>query len=180
VITRLVVAAVCAGSFVAGCTSSANDRPSAETTATTTGPAAPASVRPECVDVADKANELLSRVVRLANGGSTAQQVRAAADGLSDSVDEAKSAVGPEAAADLDGAGQALGRVRNALATRPVDTAGLRTAANDLLTSLGDAAAVCTPGAAATSTEDSTGTGGTPPTPSPNPDLRTPTLDPTY
>jgi hypothetical protein len=84
--------------------------------------------------------------------------------------------VGPDAAADLDEAGQALGRVRSALATRPVDTAGLQTAANDLLTSLGDAAAVCTPGSAATSTEDSTGTGGTPPTS----DLSTPTLDPTY
>jgi hypothetical protein len=174
---RLLVAVVCAGAFVAGCTSSANDRPSTEITATTTKPAAPASVRSECVDVADKANELLSRVVRLANGGSTAQQVRAAADDLSDSVAAAKSAVGPEAAADLDGAGQALDRVRGALATRPVDTTGLQTAANDLLTSLGDAAAVCTPDSA-TSTEDPTGTGGTPPTP--NPDLDTPTLDPTY
>lgn len=176
--TRLLVAVVCAGSFVAGCTSSANDRPSTEIMTTTpTEPAAAAPIRSECVDVADKANELLSRVVQLADGGSTAQQVRAAADGLADSVAAAKSTVASDAAADLDGAGQALGQVRDALAARPVDTAGLQTAANDLLTSLGDPTAVCTP-ASEGSTEDSTGTGGTPPTPPP--DLPTPTLDPTY
>lgn len=181
VTTRLLVAVVCAGSFVAGCTSSTNDRPTEITaTTTTTTETALAPVRPECVDVADKANELLSRVVQLADGASTAQQVRAATEGLSDSVAEAKSAVGPDAVADLDRAGQAIGRVHDALATRPVDTAGLQTAANDVLASLGDPAAVCTPGSAATSTEDPAGTGGTPPTPSPNSDPSTPTLDPTY
>ncbi|MGH3876555.1 MAG: hypothetical protein ACRDSK_05890 [Actinophytocola sp.] len=175
--SRLLVAVLCAGLFLAGCTSSANDRPNKETTATEH--AAPVTVRPECVDVADKANEFLSRVVRLADGDSTARQLRAAADGLSDSFDEVKAAVGPDAAADLDEAGQALARARDALAARPVDTAGLRTAANDLLTSLGDAAAVCTPDSTTTSTEDPTGTGTTP-APSTNPDLSTPTLDPTY
>jgi hypothetical protein len=179
---RLLVAVVCAG-LVVGCASSANDRPSTETTTTTTTPtttepaAVPVSVRPECVDVADKANEFLSRVVRLTNGDATARQARAAADGLSSSFDAARAVVGADAAADLAEAGQALGRARDALAARPVDTAGLRTAATALLTTLGDAAAVCTPDPAARSTEDPT---GTTPTPSRHPDLRTPTLDPTY
>jgi hypothetical protein len=181
---RLLVSVVCTGLIVAGCTFVTNDRPSTDTTATNTAtsasakPATPAPVRPVCVDVADKANEFLSQVVRLANGDSTPQRVRAAAAGLSDSVDDAKAAVGPDAAAELDEAGQVLGRARDVLATRPVDTAGLRTAANDLLTSLGDAAAVCTPDAAS-STEDPADP-GTDRTRKPTADLPTPTLDPTY
>jgi hypothetical protein len=180
---RLLVAVVCTALIVAGCTSSANDRPSKDSAATTTATsataAAPAPVRSECVDVADKANEFLSQVVRLANGDSTPQRVRAAADGLSDSVDDAKAAVGPDAAAELDKAGQAVGRARDVLATRPVDTAGLQTAANELLTSIGDAAAVCTPEAAAPSTEEP-GDPGTGPARTRTVDLPTPTLDPTY
>ena len=182
---RLLVAVICPGLLVAGCSTATDPRAETTVTATTTTvpgkPAAPAPVRQECVDVADKANEFLSQVVRLADGDSSTQRVRAAADGLSDSLGEARAAVGADAAADLDDAGRALGRARAVLAARPVDTAGLRTAANDLLTSLGDAAAVCTPDAVATSTEESKGAGtGIPPAPSTNVDHGTPTLDPTY
>jgi hypothetical protein len=155
-IARHVALVFCAALALAGCTSATNDRPSRETTTTTTTePPTTVSIRPECVDVADKARALLTEVGRLTTREATADQVRAAAGELSGAVDDAKATAGPVARARLDEAGQALRRVQDALTAQPIDTAGLRAAASDLVAALGDAAAFCAPSSSTTATESS-------------------------
>jgi hypothetical protein len=117
-------------------------------------------VRAACVDVADKTGVLFAVVGRFATGDATVEQVRSAAADLSGSFDDAMASVGPDVRGRLDEAGQALTRVQDALSTDPIDSAALRTAANDLFSALGNAADVCTPGSSSTgssstSTEDS-------------------------
>jgi hypothetical protein len=153
VIARHVALVFCAVLALAGCTSATNDRPSRETT--TTEPSTTVSIRPECVDVADKARALLTEVGRLTTREATADQVRAAAGKLSGAVDDAKATVGPDAGARLDEAGQTLRRVQDALTAQPIDTAALRAAASDLVAALGDAAAFCAPSSSTTATESS-------------------------
>lgn len=151
---------LCAALVVAGCTSATNDQSSGVGTTTTTtarsDPATTGSLRAECVDVADKAADLLAVVGRLATGEATVEQVRAATAALSESFDEAATAAGPEARAHLDEAGKALNRVEDALLAQPIDTAALRAAAGDLVTALGDAAGLCTPDSATSSTSTTT------------------------
>jgi hypothetical protein len=161
VTVRHLAALLCAALALAGCTSATNDQPSRPTTSTTTATTEPptsASVRPECVAVADQAQALLTAVARLATGQSTVDQVRAAAGELSDAFDDAKAALGPDARAQLDEAGQALRQVQDALAAQPVDTTALRTAAARLFAALGDAATVCSTGSPTSTGTTETGT----------------------
>jgi predicted lipoprotein len=142
---------------LAGCAPATDDGPSqapTTTTTTTTG-----SVRPACADLADKGQALLTEVGRYGTGKATGDQVRAAAAELSDSFDSAKTELGPEAQANLDEAGRALQEVLDALTAQPVDSAKLRAAAGEVVTALGDAAAVCT--SSGTSTEPSSPTSTT-------------------
>jgi hypothetical protein len=143
---------LCAGLVVAGCSPAASNQSTSQKTTTTTSQA---SVMAACVDVADKAGVLLAVVGRLSTGDATVEQVRSAATDLSGSFDDAMAAVGPDTRAHLDEAGQALRRIQDALSTQPIDSAELRTAADDLFAALGNAADVCTPGSPTTSTEDS-------------------------
>ncbi|WP_291410325.1 hypothetical protein [Actinophytocola sp.] len=128
-----------------GC-SPTNGEPAQEPPATTPTTTAPSDgIRPECTGVADRARTLVTEVGRLATGDATADQVSAAAGELSDAFDAARDAVEPDARAGLDEAGQALDRVQTALTAQPIDTTGLRAAARDLATALGDAASICSP-----------------------------------
>lgn len=143
----------CAALALAGCTSATNDQASPETTTTTTTTEASptTSLRPECADVADAVQALVTEVGRFATGGATAADVKAAADALSTAFGDARDTLGPEAQANLDQAGQSLQRIQDALAAQPVDRAELRQAASELFASLGDAAAVCAAGSATSS-----------------------------
>lgn len=152
VTTRHLAAVLCAVLALAGCTSATNDQPSEQTTTTTTETTATPSPGNECADVADKARALLTEVGQLTTGGATDGDVRAAASELSDSFDAAKATLGPDVAAQLDQAEQALQQVQDALGAQPVDTAALRRAASDLVADLGDAATVCSPDSSTTST----------------------------
>jgi hypothetical protein len=138
------VVALCAASVLAGCTTS--DQPGQETSTRRTTTTTTVSVQDVCLDVADKARVLIEEVGGLATGGATIEQVRAAVGELSGAFDDAVATLGPDARADLDQAGQALERVRDAVTAQPVDTAGLRAATTDLVAALGDVAAVCAPG----------------------------------
>lgn len=151
-VRRLVlVATLCALPAFVGCTATGEQAGPQNTestqTTSTSSPATTVSLRGECLDVADKARVLLTEAGRLATGDGTIEQVRAAAGGLSDSFEDARTALGPDAEADLDTAGQALQRVQDVLTTQPVDNAELRAAANDFVAALTNAAAVCAPGA---------------------------------
>jgi ElaB/YqjD/DUF883 family membrane-anchored ribosome-binding protein len=154
-----VLCAVLAPALVlAGCTSGSNDQaatttPTTTTTTTpTTAPATSEPIRTECQTVADDARALLTEVGRLATRDATVVDVQAAADTLRDSLDQARSTLGPDARAQLDKADQALRQVQDALSASPVDTAALRDGARDLVSALGDAAAICTAGGTATDT----------------------------
>jgi osmoprotectant transport system substrate-binding protein len=143
---RPLCLALCAVLALAGCSSSTNDEPGQEPSPTTTSaPTTSVAIREECSDVADKAQALVTEAGRLTTGDATIDQVRAAAQELSDAFDTAREAVEPDARAQLDEAGQALQRVQDAVAAQPVDTAGLRAAGRDLVTALGDAASICSP-----------------------------------
>jgi hypothetical protein len=145
---------------LAGCAPATDDGPSqAPTTTTTTTTTTTGSVRPACADLADKGQALLTEVGRYGTGKATGDQVRAAAAELSDSFDSAKTELGPEAQANLDEAGRALQEVLDALTAQPVDSAKLRAAAGEVVTALGDAAAVCT--SSGTSTEPTSPTSTT-------------------
>jgi outer membrane protein OmpA-like peptidoglycan-associated protein len=153
VTTRPLAIVLCAVLVVAGCTSADSDQPGQQTTTTSASPSA--SLRSECRDVADDARALLTEVGRLATRDATVDDVRTAASALATSFDDAKSALGPGARAQLDQAGQALQRVQDALSTQPVNTAELRRAARDVVAALGDAAAVCSGSSSTTGTPTS-------------------------
>jgi hypothetical protein len=148
---RCLVSLLCAGLVVAGCSPATTTQSTGQTTTTTSSE----SVRAACADVADKTGVLFAVVGRFATGDATVEQVRSAAADLSGSFDDAMASAGPDVRGRLDEAGQALTRVQDALSTDPIDSAALRTAANDLFSALGNAADVCTPGSSSTSTEDS-------------------------
>lgn len=161
VTARPLAAVLCVVLALAGCTSGSNDQagqPTTTTTTTTTETTTSPSLRPECADLAEKGQALVTEVGRLATRDATVADVKAAADALAISFDEARASLGPDAQADLDQAGQALQRVQDALAAQPVDTAGLRRAAADLFTSLGDVATVCAAGSATPTTDTTSDT----------------------
>jgi len=158
---RVTAAVLLVGLALAGCTPAddqAGQETTTTTTTTTTEPTTSPSLREECVEVADRGQVLLTEVGRLTTGEATVADVRAAADSLSDAFDSAKAALGPDAQADLDRAGQALQRVLDVLSARPVDNDALRRAASDLVAAAGDAAAVCTPSESTTGTYTTTDT----------------------
>jgi hypothetical protein len=152
---RLLPPLLCAALALTACTQ-ANDQSAGQTSSSSSTTSE--SVVAACADVADKAGVLLAAIGRLATGNATTGEVGTAAGELSAVFDDALTAVGPDARADLEDAGEALGRIVNVLSTQPIDTAALRTAANELLTELGEAADVCTPDSttvSTTSTEES-------------------------
>lgn len=165
----LAAVALCAAFALAGCTSATNDQPSTQTATatTTTEPTTSESLVPACQDLVDKAQTLVTEVGRLTTRNATVADVQAAADALGTSFDDAKATLGAEAKADLDAASQGLRQVQDALKTQPVDTAALRTGAATLVTSLGDAAKVCSGSSSTTSTETGTETGEPSATPTP-------------
>jgi hypothetical protein len=167
----LAAVALCAAFALAGCTSATNDQPSTQTatTTTTTEPTTSASLVPACQDLVDKAQTLVTEIGRLTTRSATVADVQAAADALGASFDDAKATLGAEAKADLDAAGQALQQVQDALKTQPIDTAALRTGAAALVTSLGDAAKVCSASASTTETSTDTGTDTGEPSVTPTP-----------
>ena len=136
VTTRPLAVVLCAVLVVAGCTSADSDQAAQQTTTTT-------SLRSECRDVADDAQALLTEVRKLATRDATVDDVRTAANTLAASFEDARTALGSGAQAKLDQAGEAVQRVQDALNAQPVDAAGLRRAASDVATALGDGAAVC-------------------------------------
>lgn len=156
-VTARHLAVLVGATFVlAGCTSgngSGDGAGQSATTTTTIVPTTTESVRQECLDVADRARALFTEVGRFASGDGTLEQVRAAADELSDAFETAKASLGPDAQADLDSAGQALQRAQDALAAQPVDSAALRTAATEVVAALGNAATVCAPGSSTAPTD---------------------------
>lgn len=122
---------------VAGCSPAADGQHETAAATTTT------SIRPGCAAVADNARGLATEVRQLVAGDSTVDQVRAAVDELARAVDDAKAAVGPDARAHFDEAGHALDEVRATLNAQPVDWAGVRAAADDLVVALRDVATIC-------------------------------------
>jgi hypothetical protein len=122
--------------LTAACTSAGGDQPASRNPTT-------APPRTECRAVADDARALLTEARELATRDATVDDVRTAASELATSFDDARTALGADAQADLDQASQALQRIQDALSTQPVDTAELRRAASDVAAALGDAAAVC-------------------------------------
>jgi hypothetical protein len=151
-VTTKLILMLCALAL-AGCSSTTNGGSSQET-ASTTGPetSTTTSIRSECADLADEARGLATEVGRLVSGEAGVDDVRAAANELSGALEDAKATVGPDARAHLDEAGVALQQAQDALNAQPIDGAALRAAANDLVTSLGDAVAICSPESATDST----------------------------
>jgi hypothetical protein len=161
---RLVPPLLCAALALTACTP-ANNQSAGETTSSSS--VTSESVVAACADVADKAGVLLAAIGRLATGNATTGEVGTAAGELSAAFDDALTEVGPDARADLEDAGEALGRIENVLTTQPIDTAALRTAADELLIELGNAADVCTPDSTTvttTSTDEPTSTTSSVPT----------------
>lgn len=157
-VTARLLSVLCAVLVVAGCSSGTNDQADQQTTTTTTTTTeSSASLQPECRDMVDDAQALLTEVGKLATREATVEDVRTAADTLATSFDNAKTALGPEAQAQLDQAGQALQRIQDALGAQPVDAGELRGGASDLVAALGDAATVCSGNSTETSDTD-TGT----------------------
>lgn len=154
---RLVPPLLCTALALTACTP-ANNQSAGETTSSSS--VTSESVVTACADVADKAGVLFAAIGRLATGNATTGEVGTAAGELSAAFDDALTEVGPDARADLEDAGEALGRIENVLTTQPIDTAALRTAADELLTELGNAADVCTPDSTTvtTSTDESPST----------------------
>jgi PBP1b-binding outer membrane lipoprotein LpoB len=140
-VTVRIALLLCAALTLAGCSSATDSATSTPTTSAE--PATSMSVGPVCADVADKARGLATEVGRLTTGQATVDQVRASANELSTAFADARDMVGSETRAHLDEAGQALQRMQDALNAQPIDRAGLRAAADDLVTALGDAATVC-------------------------------------
>jgi outer membrane protein OmpA-like peptidoglycan-associated protein len=149
---RSLTAMLCVVLVVAGCSSADNDQAGQQTAPATTtqAPETTTSLSAECEGVVDDAQALLTEVGRFTTREATIDDVRTAASQLAASFDAAKTAIGPEAQADLDQAGQALQRIEDALNANPVDAAALRQAAGDFVAELGDAAAVCAGGAGPT------------------------------
>src|SRR5262245_2242522 len=140
VTSRFLPPMLCAALALVGCTSTnGSSGQGTSTSSTTSSSSTTESARAECVAVGEKASELLTAVGGLADGSTTVEQVRTVAGELSDSIEDAASAIGPDAGVHLDAAKQALQRVLTALGTQPVDTAGLRGAAGDLVAALGNA-----------------------------------------
>jgi hypothetical protein len=106
-------------------------------TTTTTGTSS------ECANLAASGQALVTTVAGFVGGSATADQVRAAASGLSSAVDSAQATIGRETGTQLDSAKQALNRLLAALGTQPPDFAAMRAAANDTLGALRAAATIC-------------------------------------
>jgi hypothetical protein len=126
---------------VTGCSSAGSDEGSAST-----APTHPPESS-HCVVIADRVHALADEIRRLPTAETDVDAVRMATAELSAAVEGAKASAGPELRASLDEAGQSVDRLRDSLNARPVDWAGLRAAASDLVAALGDAADICTPAA---------------------------------
>lgn len=105
------------------------------------GPTGPAD--PECGSLVASGQALVASATRFANGTATADQVRAAASGLSGQINSARAALGPDTSPDLDDASESVRQLMTALSAQPPDLAAVRDFGNDTLMSLRDAAADC-------------------------------------
>jgi hypothetical protein len=118
----------------AGPTSSGQDTSSA---AATTGSG--------CAGVSTEGQALSAAAVRFLDGSASADQVRTAADGLSDALTAARENAEATVSAALDDTQAALDRLLTALRAQPVDRAELRTASTDVLAALGGLTKICRP-----------------------------------
>lgn len=136
---------------VAGCqsgqgTPASSPPPTPPATVTVASPPAGSgtpTTRPECANLVASGQALAASVAQLIDGSGSRDQVRTAAAQMSSAIDSAQHTVGADVSARLTDAKAALQRVVDAAGAQPPDTAGMRTAANDLVTSLHAAAASC-------------------------------------
>ncbi|HVV14541.1 hypothetical protein [Amycolatopsis sp.] len=138
-----------AAAFAAGCSQGDGGNGSTTSPSTAAPPssaAASPSAGAECGALVTSGQNLVTTVGRFVSGQATGDQVRAAATDLSTSIDTARSVIGPQTSARLDDAKAALQRLQTALTAQPADLAGARTAANDTLSALRDAARLCQSG----------------------------------
>ncbi|MFF5986890.1 hypothetical protein [Prauserella flavalba] len=119
--------------------------PATTQTPATTQPTRPADA---CEGVVSAGQDVVSTAGRFLSGSATANDVRASVSALSGEIDSVRNTVGPEARAHLDEAKSALDRLGTALTAQPPDVSGVRSAANDALTALKQAATVCRSGSA--------------------------------
>jgi len=98
-----------------------------------------------CAGVSTEGQALGAVVVQFLNGSASADQVRTAADGLSDALTAARETAEANVSAALDDAQTALDQLLTALRAQPVDRTGLRTASTDVLAALGDLTKICQP-----------------------------------
>ncbi|KAA9163689.1 hypothetical protein FPZ12_008830 [Amycolatopsis acidicola] len=131
--------------FAAGCSDGGGGGGGTTTTPppASSAPATTSSARAECSALVTASQTLLATVTSFVTGQATGDQVRAAVTDLSTSVDQARATVGPETRARLDDAKAALGRLQTAVTAQPPDLQGARTAANDTVSALRDAATLC-------------------------------------
>lgn len=131
---------------IAGCDTAGTGKESTSTAPdTTNATSAPASTGSACADVAAQGQVLGAVVLQFVDGTATANQVRSAADDLSNALTSAGGNAKANMAAALDDAQTALGQLLTALQAQPVDRDGVRTASTDVLNALGNVAAVCEP-----------------------------------
>ncbi|NUT52590.1 MAG: hypothetical protein HOV94_35685 [Saccharothrix sp.] len=145
--------AVSAASALAACTDSATTANQSTTTpgtagattadGTATGTAT--GTKEECANVAEAMRTAATEVGRFLSGQVGIDQVRYAADELSDAVAAADSAISADARQQWDEAKDALGRARDALKATPVDGEAVRSNVNEALGALDDAVHVCAP-----------------------------------
>lgn len=142
----VVLAAGCAGN---GGNNGGTPAPAAPPTTS----AAPATtVRPECANLVSSAQALVTTAGQFLSGQATGDQVRAAAQELSSSIDAARTVVGSQTSARLDDAKAALGRLQSALTAQPPNLAAVRTEANAALAATRDAVTLCQSGTSAPTT----------------------------
>ncbi|MFI5613983.1 hypothetical protein [Amycolatopsis sp. NPDC051903] len=119
----------------------------APTASPTTGPTGA-----DCAAVSTAARNLTSQVQALVAGQTSREQVAAAGRDLASALDSARNTLGPNARADLDAAGTAVGQLQTALTTQPLDTAAVRSAAGQVASSIRAALNVCGGSTSTTST----------------------------
>lgn len=140
---RLLAGAAALGAaaiLAASCTSGGN---APSTPAPASPPATSKQVKPECADLITAGQGLVNVVTQFVSGQATGDQVRAAAADLSTSIDTARQAAGAQSSAQLDAAKASLQQLSTALAAQPPDISAMRAAANQALTALRGAVAVC-------------------------------------
>jgi hypothetical protein len=132
--------------LLAGCQSSGTaSEPTSAAPDPTTASSTAESTASACADVTAKGLALGTAATQFLDGSATADQVRTAADDLSEALTAAGANAQANLTAALDDAQAALDTLLTALQAQPVDRAGLRTASTDVLAALSDAAALCEP-----------------------------------